>query len=86
MRLIDPGAVKRVTTIGAGPIGAGWAAHFLARGFDVTAYLHSLDETEAFNEILNTGWISLEGLGLADGATRDRLTITDNLEDAVADS
>ena len=78
--------VKRVTTIGAGPIGAGWAAHFLAKGYRVTAYLHSLDEVPAFNEILDTGWISLEGLGLAENASRDRLKITDNLEEAVADA
>ena len=33
----DPTSVIRVTSIGAGPIGAGWAAHFLARGYDVCA-------------------------------------------------
>ena len=27
----DPKRVTRVTTIGGGPIGGGWAAHFLAR-------------------------------------------------------
>ena len=80
----SPEGVKKVTTIGAGPIGAGWAAHFLARGYDVTAYLHSLDEVPVFNEILDTGWVSLEGLGLAQGASKDRLTITDNLQEAVA--
>ncbi|WP_108881243.1 3-hydroxyacyl-CoA dehydrogenase NAD-binding domain-containing protein [Anderseniella sp. Alg231-50] len=79
-----PDSVTRVTSIGAGPIGAGWAAHFLARGYDVTAYLHSLDEIPAFNEILDTAWISLEALGLAGDASRDRLTITDDLEQAVS--
>ena len=79
-----PDSVSRVTSIGAGPIGAGWSAHFLARGYDVTAYVHSLDEIPAFNEILDTAWISLEALGLADGASRDRLTITDDLEQAVS--
>jgi carnitine 3-dehydrogenase len=34
-----PKSVNRVTSIGAGPIGGGWAAHFLARGYDVTAYI-----------------------------------------------
>jgi carnitine 3-dehydrogenase len=79
-----PDSVTRVTSIGAGPIGAGWTAHFLARGYDVTAYLHSLDEMPAFNEILDTAWISLEALGLARGASRDRLTITDDLGQAVS--
>ena len=81
-----PQDVKRVTTLGAGPIGAGWAAHFLARGYDVTAYLHSMDELPIFNEVLDTGWISLEALGLAPGASRSRLKLTDNLEEAVADA
>jgi NADPH-dependent 2,4-dienoyl-CoA reductase/sulfur reductase-like enzyme len=35
MHLPDPRAVKRVAIIGAGTIGASWAAHFLARGMDV---------------------------------------------------
>lgn len=81
-----PQDVKRVTTLGAGPIGAGWAAHFLARGYDVTAYLHSMDELPVFNEVVDTGWISLQALGLAPGASRSRLKLTDNLEEAVADA
>jgi carnitine 3-dehydrogenase len=79
-----PDQVKHVTSIGAGPIGAGWAAHFLARGYDVVAYLHSLDEDAAFRKVLDTGWISLEALGLAPGASRDRLHVTDDLAEAVA--
>lgn len=81
-----PKDVKRVATLGAGPIGAGWAAHFLARGYDVTAYLHSMDELPAFKDVLDTGWTSLEALGLAPGASRDRLKLTDNLEEAVAEA
>lgn len=79
----DPSAISRVTSIGAGPIGAGWAAHFLARGYDVTAYLHDAAETDAFNSILNTAWGSLTDLGLAEGASRDRLRIVTDLETAL---
>ena len=81
-----PDKVKRVASIGAGPIGAGWAAHFLARGYDVTAYLHSMDEEPAFRRILDTGWISLTALGLVPGASRDRLTLTDDLTAAMSDA
>jgi len=81
-----PDKVKRVASIGAGPIGAGWAAHFLARGYDVTAYLHSMDEEPAFRGILDTGWISLTALGLVPGASRDRLTLTDDLTAAMSDA
>ena len=79
----DPQSVTRVTSIGAGPIGAGWTAHFLARGYDVTAYLHDVAEADAFMSILNTAWISLTDLGLADGASRDRLRIETDLKDAL---
>lgn len=79
----DPSDVRRVTSLGAGPIGAGWTAHFLARGYETTAYLYSLDEKPAFTQILETAWISLEKLGLAPGASLDQLTITDDLAAAV---
>ena len=82
----DPKTVTRVTTLGAGPIGGGWAAHFLARGYDVTAYIHAEAETAALMSVINTGWISLQALGLAPGASLDRLRITTDLADAVKDA
>jgi len=78
--------VKHVTSIGAGPIGAGWAAHFLARGYDVTAYLHDRNEEDKFMSVVNTAWPCLIDLGLADGASMDRLTITDDLAKATKDA
>ncbi|MEZ5731424.1 MAG: 3-hydroxyacyl-CoA dehydrogenase NAD-binding domain-containing protein [Paracoccaceae bacterium] len=82
----DPSSVTRVTTIGAGPIGGGWAAHFIARGYDVTAYIHSEAERPALMAVIDTGWISLEALGLVPGASRDRLTVTTDLDAAVRDA
>ena len=79
----DPTFVIRVTSIGAGPIGAGWAAHFLARGYDVCAYIHDPKERESFDAILDTAWISLSALGLEKGASRDRLSVTSDLNIAV---
>ncbi len=82
----DPTSVTRVTSIGAGPIGAGWAAHFLARGYDVCAYIHDPKERESFDAILDTAWISLSALGLEKGASRDRLSVTSDLNMAVHDT
>ena len=79
----DPTSVIRVTSIGAGPIGAGWAAHFLARGYDVCAYIHDPKERETFDAILDTAWISLSALGLEKDASRDRLSVTSDLNIAV---
>lgn len=76
----DPASVTRVASIGAGPIGGGWTAHFLARGYDVAAYLHDEAETPAFMSILNTAWRSLTDLGLAPDASIDRLRIETDLE------
>jgi len=82
----DPTSVTRVTSIGAGPIGAGWAAHFLARGYDVCAYIHDPKERESFDAILDTAWISLSALGLEKGASRDRLSVTSDLNMAIQDT
>lgn len=82
----DPSSVTRVTTLGAGPIGGGWAAHFLARGYDVTAYIHAEGERAALMSVIDTAWISLEALGLAPGASRDRLRVTTDLDAAVRDA
>ena len=86
MKLIEPSKVSRITSIGGGPIGGGWTAHFLARGYDVTSYLHDVNEEDSFRDIIDTAWISLEELGLAEGASRDRLTITTDLGEAVKDT
>ena len=80
----DAQHVRVVTSIGAGPIGAGWTAFFLARGYQVRAYLHSMDEEKAFRSILDTAWPCLVELGLAEGASLDNLTVTDSLEEAVS--
>ena len=75
-----------ITSIGAGPIGGGWAAFFLARGFKVQAYIHSMEEERMFRSIIDTAWPCLESIGLAPGATRDNLMITDDLAVAVRDT
>ncbi len=81
-----PDKITRITSIGAGPIGAGWAAHFLAQGYDVVAYLHDPSELNTFNDIVNTAWISLQALGLQENASRDRLEISYDLAEAVRDT
>jgi carnitine 3-dehydrogenase len=83
---IDPRTVHRVCCIGAGPIGAGWTAYFLARGYEVTVYLHEPGEESSLRSLIDTAWISLESLGLAEGASLDNLRCTSDLSDAVAEA
>ncbi|MCZ6723151.1 MAG: 3-hydroxyacyl-CoA dehydrogenase NAD-binding domain-containing protein [Gammaproteobacteria bacterium] len=77
-----PEAVRRVTCIGAGPIGGGWAAHFLAQGYEVTSYLHDASEQDALQRLLKTAWASVEEIGLAKGASLDNFNWTTDLKEA----
>ena len=78
-----PGGVRRIASIGGGPIGGGWTAHFLARGYDVCSYLHDASERGPFHRIVETAWRALEALGLAADASLERMRITTDLAEAV---
>ena len=83
---IDPRQVRNITCIGAGPIGAGWSASFLARGYRVNTYIHDMAEEASLRSLIDNAWTSLESLGLAEGASRSKLLCTSNLEEAVANA
>ncbi len=82
----NPESVRRVSSIGAGPIGGGWAAFFLAKGYDVTSYIYDAKEEAPLRRLIDTAWESLTELGLAKGASRERLRCTTDLGAAVADA
>ncbi|MDH3690458.1 MAG: 3-hydroxyacyl-CoA dehydrogenase NAD-binding domain-containing protein [Gammaproteobacteria bacterium] len=75
--------VRHIACVGTGTIGAGWAAYFLARGFDVSATDPGANAEAGLRRIVDQAWPQLEKLGLANGASPDRLRFTSNLSEAV---
>lgn len=84
MNLPDPGAVERVGIIGAGTIGASWAAHFLARGMDVQVWDPGSGSEARVRRFVADAWPALERLGLAAGADPARLQCFDDVRGALS--
>jgi carnitine 3-dehydrogenase len=82
----DPAEVTTVACVGAGVIGGGWVAHFLSRGYDVVAWDPAPDGEERLRHLVDAAWPALAELGVADGASRDRLVVVPDLAAAVADA
>jgi 3-hydroxyacyl-CoA dehydrogenase len=78
--------VGRVAVVGTGVIGASWAAHFLAHGLGVTATDPAPGAEERLRADVAAHWPVLERLGLADGASQERLSFTADAAQAVADA
>jgi 3-hydroxyacyl-CoA dehydrogenase len=78
--------IRRVAIIGTGVIGASWAALFLANGLDVVATDVAPGAEAALKRFVAAAWPALQRLGLAAGASQNRLSFTAALTDAVKDA
>src|SRR5262245_8091598 len=76
--------IRRVGIVGAGVIGASWAAQYLARGFDVVATDPAPKAEAKLREYVDEAWEQLKVTGLSAGAARDRLIFTSDLREAVS--
>ena len=81
---VAPEDVRTVTCIGAGVIGGGWVAYFLARGYDVVAWDPAPDAEPRLRHLVEMAWPALTELGLAEGASMDRLSVEPDLAAACA--
>ena len=79
----EPAEVERVAVLGAGTIGASWAAQFLARGLSVAVYDPAPDCEVRVREFIEAAWPSLERLGLPAGADATRVSFHDDPAAAV---
>jgi 3-hydroxyacyl-CoA dehydrogenase len=77
--------IRRIAIIGTGVIGASWASLFLAHGLDVVATDVAPDAEAALKRFVAAAWPALQRLGLAPGASQNRLSFTAALTDAVKD-
>ena len=81
--MTDTKPIRRIAIIGTGVIGASWTALFLANGLDVVATDVAPGAEAALKHFVATAWPALQRLGLASGASQNRLSFTAALADAV---
>src|ERR1700675_3464861 len=76
--------IHQVAIVGTGVIGASWAAQYLARGFDVVATDPAPNAEANLRKYVDEAWEQLEAIGLSPGASRQRLTFTANMKEALS--
>lgn len=84
MNLPNPEHVERIAIVGAGTIGASWAAHFLARGMDVQVWDPAPGSEDRARAFVANAWPALKRLGLAAGADPERMQCFDDVQSALS--
>ena len=78
--------IHRIAIVGTGVIGASWAAQYLARGFDVVATDPGPNAEDNLRKYVDDAWEQLAAIGLTPGASRDRLSFTTKMQDALTNA
>jgi len=76
--------INCIGVVGTGVIGASWAACFLARGFDVSATDPMPGAEAKLRAAVGAHWPILTQMGLAEGASVERLRFSSDLAQALA--
>jgi carnitine 3-dehydrogenase len=76
--------IRRIAIVGTGVIGASWAAQYLARGFEVVATDPAPNAEANLHKYVDNAWDDLISLGLSTGASRERLTFTTDMNEALS--
>ncbi|MCA1444675.1 3-hydroxyacyl-CoA dehydrogenase [Ensifer sp. IC4062] len=75
--------IKTTAVLGAGVIGASWAALFLASGRDVSVYDVSPNTEKTVRDYIERVWPTLEQLGLIKGGNPDKVRFFRSAREAV---
>ena len=86
MASVENNSVRRICLVGAGVIGGGWAARWLGAGLDVIVTDPAPGAEKRLRAGVENAWPALERVGLSEGASRSRLSLTTNLEAAVSEA
>src|SRR6201995_1521489 len=78
--------IRNVAIVGIGVIGASWAALYLARGLKVVATDPAPNAESNLRRYIDDAWKDLSVIGLSPGASRDRLSFTLDMKQAVSDA
>jgi len=78
--------IRKVAIVGTGLIGASWAAQYLASGLDVIATDPAPNAEANLRQGVDEAWNLLSAMGLAAGASRDRLTFTADMKQALSNA
>jgi carnitine 3-dehydrogenase len=76
--------IHRIAIVGTGVIGASWTAHYLARGFDVVCTDPAPNAEANLHKYVGEAWPALVTIGLSPGASRERLSFTTNMQEALS--
>jgi 3-hydroxyacyl-CoA dehydrogenase len=76
--------VRRIAIVGTGVIGASWAAQYLARGFDVIATDPAPNAEANLRKYVDDAWQQLMEIGLSPGASRERLSFSKDMKEALS--
>ncbi|MBC6416742.1 MAG: L-carnitine dehydrogenase, partial [Rhodospirillales bacterium] len=78
--------IGTLAVVGTGVIGAGWATRCLAWGLDVVAHDPAPGAEARLRDAVARAWPAISQLGLAAGASQQRLRFSETLADAVGDA
>jgi 3-hydroxyacyl-CoA dehydrogenase len=76
--------VRRVAIVGAGAVGASWAAFYLARGFDVIATDPEPGAEANLRRSIDAAWPALKVLGISPKGSPEHLSFTPNVAAGVS--